>query len=234
MIEEIDDHTSNLHWRVVNRSMIGDVKIIKAIRSFKRKWIPDGSLLKHKARLCTHGGMQQYGENYWDTYAPVVSWSSVRLIMTFALLNKMRSHSIDFTLSFLQTNTDVDIFMELTIGVDVPKEEIRKDYVLYLLKNLYGLKQASKTHFEYLCGYLQAESIGIEPSIVDPCVLYKEGIILVMYVDNCLIFSKNKESTDELINRLRENFTLTDERDVNTYFGMQIELNEKNNTIELK
>ena len=55
-----------------------------------------------------------------------------------------------------------------------------------------------------------------------------------MYVDNCLIFSKNKESTDELINRLRENFTLTDEGDVNTYFGMQIELNEKNNTIELK
>ena len=59
--------------------------------------------------------------------------------------------------------------------------------------------------------YLQAEPIVTEPSRVYPCVWYKEGIILVIYVDDCLIFSKNKESNDELINQPRENFTLTDE-----------------------
>ena len=154
--------------------------------------------------------------------------------MTFALLNKMHSRSIDFTLAFLQADTDVDIFMELPIGVDVPKGKIRKEYVLYLLKNLYGLKQASKTYFEYLCGYLRADPIGMEPSRVDPCIWYKEDLILVIYVDDCLIYSKEKEATDELISQLRENFTLTDEGDVDTYLGVQVELNEKDNTIELK
>ena len=177
MIKENDDRTTRKHWKVVHRSMINNVKTIKAIWSFKRKRRPDGSLLKHKARLCAHGGMQQYGENYWDTYAPVVNWASVRLMMTFALINKMHSRSIDFTLAFPQADTDVDIFMELPIGVDVPKGKIRKDYVLYLLKNLYGLKQASKTYFEFLCGHLQADPIRMEKSKVDPCIWYKEGIV---------------------------------------------------------
>ena len=131
--------------------------------------------------------------------------------MTFALINKMHSRSIDFTLACPQADTDVDIFMELPIGVDVPKGEIRKDYVLYLLKNLYGLKQASKTYFEFLCGHLQAHPIGMGLSRVDPCVCYKEDIILIMYVDDCLIFSKSKKLTDELIDQLKEKFTLTDE-----------------------
>ena len=41
MIKEIDDHTTNRHWKVVNRSMNVNHKIIKTIWSFKRKWIPD-------------------------------------------------------------------------------------------------------------------------------------------------------------------------------------------------
>ena len=234
MIIEIDDHTTRKHWKVVHRSMINNAKTIKAIWSFKRKRRPDGSLLKHKARLCAHGGMQQYGENYWDTYAPVVNWASVRLMMTFALINKMHSRSIDFTLAFPQADTDVDIFMELPIGVDVPKGKIRKDYVLYLLKNLYGLKQASKTYFEFLCGHLQADPIGMEPSRVDPCIWYKEGIVLVIYVDDCLIFSKEKPMADNLIKQLEIDFTLTDEGDVSTYLGVQVSLDEKTNTIDLK
>ena len=121
--------------------------------------------------------------------------------------------------------------MELPIGVDVPKGEVRKDYVLYLLKNLYGLKQASKTYFEHLCGFLQADLIGMEPSRFAPCIWYKEGIILVIYVDDCLIYSKEKKDADELIDQLKENFTLTDEGNVDTYLGVQVSLNERENSI---
>ena len=111
----------------------------------------------------------------------------------------MNLRSIDFTLVFPQADTDADIFMELPIGVDVPKDETRNDYVLYLLKNLYGLRQSSNTYFEYLCDHLRATPIEMEPSRVDPYIWYKEGIILVIYVDDCLIFSKYKRMADELI-----------------------------------
>ena len=39
--------------------MPSNTKTIMGIWSFKRKRLPDGTLNKHKARLCAHGGMQQ-------------------------------------------------------------------------------------------------------------------------------------------------------------------------------
>ena len=65
MIKEVTDHEERGHWDLVLRSTIPrGVKTIQAIWSFKRKRFPDGTLNKHKARLCAHGGMQQWGENY--------------------------------------------------------------------------------------------------------------------------------------------------------------------------
>jgi hypothetical protein len=60
MEKEITDHEERSHWSIVTRSTLPkSARPIKAIWSFKRKRKPDGELLKHKARLCAHGGMQQ-------------------------------------------------------------------------------------------------------------------------------------------------------------------------------
>ena len=78
VVKESNDHSSCGHWEIVKRFEIPPVaKTIQAIWSFKRKRFPDGTLNKHKAHLCTHGVMQQFGVNYWETYAPVVNWISV-------------------------------------------------------------------------------------------------------------------------------------------------------------
>ena len=56
MEKEIHDHASRGHWSIVEQSTLPDnAKPVKAIWSFKRKRRPDGTLLKHKARLCAHG-----------------------------------------------------------------------------------------------------------------------------------------------------------------------------------
>ena len=74
----------------------------------------------------------------------------------------------------------------------------------------------------------------MEPSRVDPCIWYRENITLIIYVDDCLMFSRKKYLTDEFIKQLEADFTLVNEGDVNTCTGAQGELNKKNNTIELK
>ena len=57
MEKEIADHSSRNHWSVMRTSELPPkAKIIMAIWSFKRKRLPDGTLLKHKARLCAHSG----------------------------------------------------------------------------------------------------------------------------------------------------------------------------------
>jgi hypothetical protein len=66
MQKEVADHELRNHWTIVHCST--DPKTAKPIQaiswSFKRKQRPDGTLVKHKARLCAHGGMQQWGANY--------------------------------------------------------------------------------------------------------------------------------------------------------------------------
>jgi hypothetical protein len=49
------------------------IKPLPAIWAFKRKCLPDWTILKWKARINAHGGRQRHGVNYWETYAPVIN-----------------------------------------------------------------------------------------------------------------------------------------------------------------
>ena len=102
MNKEADDHESRDHWDVVPRwGKPPDVKAILAIWAFKRKRFPDGRINKHKARLCAHGGMQQYVVNYRKTYSPTVNWISVRFLMIVAQVLELDTQAIYFVLAFL-------------------------------------------------------------------------------------------------------------------------------------
>ena len=233
MVKELKDHHENKHWKLVLRSSIGDAKTVKAIWAFKRKRRPDGSILKYKARLNAHGGMQIYGETYWDTYAPVVNWISIRMMLTLSVIHSLHTKSIDFTLAFPQADVETTIYMEVPLGCEVPEG----DYVCLLLKNLYGLKQAAKTWFEHLRDTLTLDikqgGYGFQQSKIDPCIFFREGIILISWVDDCLIFSKTKDLADELISSLHNSFTLTEEDDVSAYLGVEVKFCKKTDTITL-
>ena len=60
---------------------------------------------------------------------------------------------------------------------------------------------------------------------MDPCVFIGDDIIVLVYVDDCLIFSKYKDKIKQLIEKLRnkEKLVLIDEGDVNKYLGVEIE-----------
>ena len=118
MLEEIEFHNKRDHWKLMERKDIPTgAKTIMAIWSFKRKLYPDGSLNKHKSRLCDHGGQQTWGQYYRDTYDPVVTWSSVRLILVVANIYNLDSKSFNFVLSFPQSDLPIPVYMELTTGV---------------------------------------------------------------------------------------------------------------------
>ena len=89
-----------------------------AIWSFKRKRKPDGLLLKHKARLCAHGGQQRWGGSYWETYSPVVNMLTVRLLLSICKIHNLQSKDIDFVLAFPQAELKEDIWMMLPVGYE--------------------------------------------------------------------------------------------------------------------
>jgi hypothetical protein len=59
--------------------------------------------------------MQTWGRNYWETYAPVVNWASIRLILAIAKIHGLFSKSINFVLGFPQADLDVPVYMKLPI-----------------------------------------------------------------------------------------------------------------------
>ena len=147
-----------------------------------------GKVSKYKSRICAHGGMQEKCINYWETYAPVVEWMSVRIMLTLAAIENLHTKSIDFVLAYPQSNLDIDMYLELPQGLNVGPESRR--YVFKLQKKLHGLKKSGQNWFKKLFSALG--NLSINPSKVDPCVFIRYDIIVVVYVDNCLMFSRDK------------------------------------------
>ena len=100
-----------------------------------------GEIYKHKARLNIYGGKQTYGENYWQTYSPVVNWFSVQLVLILSIILSWHTRQIDFVLAFPQADVECDLNMELPQGLKFEGMS-RKTYCLKLIKNLYCQKQA--------------------------------------------------------------------------------------------
>ena len=171
-----------------------NTKTILSIWSFKRKRYPDGRIQNHKARLCAHGGMQTWGENYWETYAPVVNWLSVRTLLLVSMLNDLEAKSIDFILAFPQAELDVDVYMELPAGFD--KDGCNGKYVLKLNKSLYGLKQAAFNWFQLFKKGLEDRGYR-EQSTTDKCGFLGKDSIVLVYVDDCIILSKKGSKVSE-------------------------------------
>ncbi len=138
---ELDDHKTCKHWNPVEcKDLPSRAKTIMAIWSFKRKWFPDGTLNKQKTRLCAHGTQQPWKQDYWDTYAPLVTWASVQLLLIIAKIHGLESRSINIVI-FLQADLDLPVYMELPVGsnpVDISDEK-QCCCVLKLNKSLYEL-----------------------------------------------------------------------------------------------
>ena len=76
MVKELNGHITKGHWSLLPISKVpANTNIIDSVWSMKRKReIISRKIYKWKVRLNVHGGQQEKGVNYNDTYSPVVGW----------------------------------------------------------------------------------------------------------------------------------------------------------------
>ena len=117
-----------------------DGELLPTTWAFKIKHHTDYSIRKFKARFCVRGDVQKQRseEEEMDTFAPVVQWSTVRLMLILTQLLNLKTLSIDFLNAFAQADMPEDKTVYLCLPHRfMPAEEFGKEMDLRLKKSLW-------------------------------------------------------------------------------------------------
>jgi Reverse transcriptase (RNA-dependent DNA polymerase) len=230
MQEEIDGQTKNGNWVIVHKSTIPvDARILPAVWAMRRKRkVLDGTIYKWKVRLNVDGGKQVYGLDYWETYAPVTSWGTIRTILILSIINKWTVRQLDFVQAYPQAPIQNEMYMAIPKGFVVGQDT--NSYVLKLLRNIYGQKQAGRVWNEYLTAGLI--EIGFTQSKYDMCLLWKGQTILVIYTDDTIVTGPCPKEIQENVRLISEKFTITTSNGIEDFLGVNINYDNENNCIQ--
>jgi len=201
--------------------------VLPSTWAFKIKRYPDGRVKKFKARFCARGDRQQEGIDYFETWAPVVQWSTVRIVMILAAKLGLISVQCDITAAFIHGRVQETIYVHQPRGF----HRGQGDEVLKLKRTLYGLKQSPRYFFKYFTERLLKQ--GLTASKFDPCLFMSKTLIVIIYVDDILIYGKNDEEINDFIERMKqEDVALHREGTAEGYLGVDIQ--REGNSITLR
>ena len=227
MQKEVDSFNENKNWTLVHRSKVPQGStVLPAVWQMKRKRrIATREIYKWKARLNLDGSKQIKGVNYWDTYAPVTSWPTVRLLLTMAIIQGWHTKQLDFVLAFTQAPVEIDnLYMKIPRGFHVPNATSDTDYLLKVEKNIYGQKQAGRVWNKHLVSKLTSKQVGFTQSQVDECVFYKGSCIYVLYTDDSILAGPDETELEQLIQDMQKaGLKLTVEGDITDFLGVQVD-----------
>ena len=103
-------------------------------------------------------------------------------------------------------------------------------YVLKLVKNLYGQKQAEKVWYDHLKNKLT--KLGFIQSRFDECVFYYGKTIFLVYTDDTILVGPDEKEIEKIVGILSKNFKMEDQGDLSDYLGVNIE-RRKDGKIEM-
>ena len=161
-----------------------------------------------------------HGKHYSFTYAPVASWTTIRLILTIAAMFKWPTRQLDYVLAFPQAPNERELYMTIQKGYKVHQGKT-SDHVLKLKNNLYGQKRSGRVWNRYLIKKLK--SIGFVQSEHDEYVLYRGKVIYILYTDDSIITAPNNALIQAAIDDIKNNgLNMTDEGSIEDFLRVNI------------
>jgi hypothetical protein len=115
VVKEVNGHVDCDNWTLKKRSEVPeDVQIVPSVWSMRRKHdLTTNKFKSHKAGC----GKQIYGMNYFETYAPVVTWFAIRLMIIFGIIFCWALRQVNFVMAYPQASIEMDIYVELPQGI---------------------------------------------------------------------------------------------------------------------
>jgi len=182
----IDEHLrlleANHTWDVVKKP--ADANIISTKWVFKIKGLPNGRIDKYKARICGRGFTQEYGIDYFETFAPIVRMESLRILLALAAAQDWEIHQMDVVSAYLLGELEEDAYLGAPQGLELPKGKVLK-----AVEGLPGLKQSGRTWNRKITVFF--EEHGLYSMLADHSVFVnkKRTLIVALYVDDLPLFA---------------------------------------------
>ena len=234
MKKEVDDQMKNGNFSLIKKIDVPKDKIIlPAVWQMKRKRdIKSREIKKYKARLNIDGSKMKKGIHYNQTYAPVASWTSIRILLTLAAAMGWHTKQIDYVLAFPQAPVEKEIYMRIPKGFEMEGVKDKDEYVLKLHRNVYGQKQAGRVWNKYLQEKLVKE-VGFIQSRYDECVFYKGRTMYILYTDDSILAGPCQDEIQSIIQQIKNTgLQITEEGDIQDFLGINI-VRKNDGSIEL-
>ena len=230
MKDELTSHNKNNTWTVVNKN--NDMNIIGCKWVYKMKKNSDGKLEKYKARLVAKGYDQQYGIDYRETFAPVLKYKTLRVMLALSQTSKhIKMKQLDVKTAFLNAKVNENIYMSIPEGMNVINNNNinnNNNKVLKLNKALYGIKQAPNEWNKDINDYM-VSIMKFTQCVKDTCVYTKISknnniIMFGLFVDDITTFYDvhDEHEYNVYINMLKQKYEMSDLGDEHNILGMRV------------
>jgi transposase InsO family protein len=217
--EEYKSLDDNKTWELVD--LPEDAHVIGSGWVFRRKLQMDGTIKRWKARFVARGYEQTEGVDFHETFSPVASYASIRLVLAIAAALCLLLHQMDVVSAFLQGPIDTAIYVRQPEGYIVAGSE---HLVCRLLRSLYGLRQSPRIWWLQLDGFLVG--LGFLRCLSESCiyVLREHGqlLIIAVYVDDLVIACSCDRLLAWIKSQLSARFRMKDEGVMAWCLGMRI------------
>lgn len=217
------------YWLEAEKVEMDSMNVMKVYEPVKRSEVPKGTnvcksrfvydikqdekgnLAKYKVRWVAKGYSQKKGQDYWDTFSPVVRMSSIRTLIALATSNGWRKmEQLDIKTCFLEAELErgTDIYVEPPDGYESDNNIVYK-----LRKSLYGLKQSSRLWWLNLGTYL--EGCGMRKLEYEDCIWQRRNprtgkvVYLGAYVDDLVVTGDDEDGIEEITRALEARFRVT-------------------------
>lgn len=207
MQEEIASIHANRTWSLV--PLPPDKKAITSKWVYKLKPGNPGEQPRFKARLVARGFEQTDGVDFGETFAPVVSWETIHILIAIAVHLNWPIHQLDVLTAFLNGILKEDVYMTQPQGFI---KAGLAHLVCKLHKSLYGLKQSPRAWYARLHAALL--SWNLIQSNSDPNLYFAhtgtDTTVLLVYVDDIILTGSNPKLLDNLKVNLHTTFRTND------------------------
>ena len=186
---------------------------------------------KFKARHVAKGFLQRLGYDFFSTFSPMATLTTIRAIIAIAVHKGLEIKHADIPQAFIKSILDTDVWMQLPPGITFRDKNNKVWKIVKLVRSLYGLRQAPALFHKELVRFMSQPALRFKQLMADQCVYFhvnsdtKKWVIVGSEVDDLVITGDDDVLIARLRSILESQYAITDYEDINSFLGININYN---------